>query len=765
MEDKFGPYSDVPVKRTKLTQEETEDQLLERPKVPLLREDDAVLQLRSQQKRELEKAEHAEAQSKTNVTSKVSAEAAPVNLPFTFDKPTEPVLPSQAKSKDNENEQSKESSALHKPAPSSTMPSFAFSMPSKPSEPVKSFANLDQKSSGSSEKTSLPTSSTPSFKFGAPAKQDKIESSAKITELDKSAPSGTNQPTFTFGKPEEPAKEVSAPAVSKPAFDFGKTAVAQTATSSDATPTFNFGIKAPETVPVTQENAPSGLDFSSFANKKQDEQESKQKATQAFSFGAPVAKPSQADNQGPSKSTFSFGSTTQVPTNSIFGTSNKESEAAAGIPASTGFNFGMQDSSTTDKPASTGFEFGAQPAHDKPVFQFGAPAKPVTSAADVPAKTGAFDIASLTQKSGTAEEKPSAPATTSTFSFGNTDTSQPASKPAANGFSFGTTNNNNATPAFGSVDGTTATPAFGSAGNAFGAAPLASDKKVGEKAAAFSSTAPASLAGGSRGSTPGFTFGASAPAAAAGTQAANTTNAFGQSNTSNRDTVPTQAASIGKSTANTFSGFGTQSSAPAFGNAPSAGAQDSSKAAFGVFGNTTNSAPASSGFVFGAAAQQPQQQPPHALTAPSSSQSNAAFNFGSTAAAPTSSQSNTAFAFGGGNTAGTSAAPPATFSFGAAAPASSGTTPAFAFGQQTQQPQTQPQAPAMAFGGSAQGFNFGGTATAPAPGFPSAAPSPAITAPGSPNPFAFNMGAAGDTAGGTGPGGRKIAQPRSRRKK
>lgn len=729
MEDIFGPYSDVPLKRTRI---EEEDEVLSRPRVTLLREDDEVKKLRAQQREE-------RAAMPPPATIDTSSDKAPLEskIPFGFAS-ANPGLskgtgPSSTSFKNIESETDESpnlsgltadkqtNSAILSAPVASTFPanssladsgeaikpaSFSFGKPASAPiakanspEAPKTFPSFDfghTPKAPVAETSAASVTEAPKFTFGTTAKVDAktvVESKPaeeKITSKPFIFGDNTDPKNDTFGQ--LPAKETTA---SKP-FTFGKSADSSTGTSSavsSTTPAFGG---------FSTNNATSGFSFGTSTTPKEVASNTPIGSSQVDTLEPPSTFGDQVNKSTPQ---FSFGSTSSA----LPAGNQAQKSASETSKTASPFSFGQ----TSKDPAASSMSFGVANTAEEPKanstksqFNFGSTADTLAGKSEQPATStfsfGKKDPGSVTQGQD---------GSTSSFGFGGTKSDMgqvkanaAPSQPAFGGFGFG-----------GAVPVPASTPGFGTATSqpenkapafAFG------NSEVGNKPAPFSfgnnttnagsnAASPAPMFGSPNVAVSGSNgFGSPAPIS-------NTTPAFSFGQTASpapsMNSFATGAASNNETNV-TSSGL--------FGSKP---AQDPAPA----FGTTSTSAPS---FSFGASAPG----------------TNSGFSFGASNPAANSTTSTNAFAFGQNvNAQNTQPANATPFQFGAQPAAQAGTQP-FAFGQ--------PQS------GTNSGFNS------------PAAVSPSIqsAAPGSPNPF--NFGAAPAAAPGSGQGGaRKIMQPRSRR--
>ncbi|EEB08571.1 nucleoporin Nup124 [Schizosaccharomyces japonicus yFS275] len=560
---------------------------------------------------------------------------------------------------------------------------------------------------------------TPSFSFASTTTPAPSVATEKRDEKE-TQPAAAKPFSFFPNTEKKPTSEADSVTSSKtPAFSFGQAASKEPSTQPK--PSFSFGGLAK---PVqARESKPDEPKESS--SQKQDTQKP------VFSFGAPLGKPVvpelKKDKAAAESTTPKFSFSTSKPSEQASDKASEPSTASISKPAG-GFSFSFGSTKPTDvqnttaplvtekeKPAATG-ESKPSSTFSAGGFSFGAPKD--SSSTSVPSTTPKFNFGvppSTASKSETApeglkKEEPSKAETVKPFTFGIKPTSTPSAdvtKPSvtapSTGFNFGSTGSG-----FGSLSAGTKD------NNATG--------KTAEQKPAFSFGAVKTEAPTAK---PAPVFNFSAPTKPAEASASMTTN---------NTTAP---------------------SAPSF-----------------SFGSTNAAAPSTTGFSFG---QQSTAGAPAAAPVASGATPAPSFSFGSAAgtSAGFGSQNTAAPAFG--STPFQSAPAPATpfgasnTGFGSAKPATGG----FSFSAGTS------SAPSMAFNGAnnapAPSMNFGANqAPNPTPsGFTFGASSNSLnttpSAPGTPStgaagtPFQFNMGSTNSQPAP--PAGRKIAVPRSRKKR
>ncbi|EPX74707.1 nucleoporin Nup124 [Schizosaccharomyces octosporus yFS286] len=619
-------------------------------------------------------------------------------------------------------------------------PSFNFGQKSEEKEPKED--NKASFSFGLPSQQQLPKSATPSFTFGeasgnksaessskSPFSFGQLPSSKKTDELQDKLADSTSvgkkdsdvpKLNFTFGQQSE-KKEPSNP---KPAFSFGQSGTA----ASLQSPEFSFN------KPSTDQKD-AGSTSGPFANAAP----AMKTETPKFSFGQTAVqnntrpKNGEEKNEQVPKPAFSFGqslktdekSETAKPSFSFGTSSSKDENKESTVPTTDtntmkpAFSFGQSGGLTTSTANKAAFSFGGPQKKDdateneKPstsIFSFSKPSE------------DAKDNANLSNKTAS-EAKPATPI----FSFGSNTTPSalnPTEKqsPFSTGIPGSTTNtlaiNKENTGPFGKTE-----PNEQEKTKPF--IPVSTEKPFSfsktEEPQEKQTTAPPA--------TP-FTFGsvANPPTSAFGS---------GPSNTAIGDNGGLQSSAF--SFNNNNSG-----SAPGFGMSNTASTKPPK--------TSNTSAPSA----FGSSLSQPNTQPAGAfgstafgnLNSPFASQPNTDSNgpnpgsgFGNVTQAPS-----TGFTFGAsGNTIPSA--------FGAAKPSGfntniGNTTPSFNFG--SPQPSNPPNA----------GFSFGGTGTPAFSAGSSAAQSPAPQPQGG---IQFNLGSTNEQPNP--PAGRKIAVPRSRRKR
>ncbi|WBW71723.1 nucleoporin Nup124 [Schizosaccharomyces osmophilus] len=601
----------------------------------------------------------------------------------------------------------------------SKKPSFSFGLPSqqqppKPTTPSFTFGETaDNKPSDTSFK--------PPFSFGQLAPNKKLdEQNDKVADSTRTDKKDPNVPklSFSFGQQSE-KKE---PSDSKPAFSFGQTATA--ATSQSPSSVFSFG------KPSTDQKSTGSISgpFANAAPPMKTE-------TPKFTFGQTTERNDAGSNIAEDKSE-------QTPKPAFsFGQSLKDEEKNK--KAKPSFSFGQSLSKDESKESTV-------PSSDtnaaKPAFTFGQPTGLATSAATKPA----FSFGGPQKKDeATGNEQPS----TSIFSFskpsevGMKDNTDPVNKssaevkPTTSVFSFGSNTTSNAfnpaekpTPFFTGITGNTSSTLTPNKENRgpFGKTEPNEQEKAKpfnntstEKPFLFSKTTESEKQKAAQPTTP-FTFGSTADPPA---------TAFGS--------TPSNTAINGIAQNSAFP-INSSSSAPGFGTPSTANTQPPK----------TSDASAPSGF--GSGFSQPGSQPAGGFG--SSAFGNNSLPFSSKPKADSDGLKNTT-AFGS-----TTQPPSAGFTFGASGnttPSAFGaanpsgfntnigsTEPSLNFG--TSQPPNPPNA----------GFSFGGSGTPAFSAGSSAAQSPAPQPQGG---IQFNLGSTNEQPNP--PTGRKIAVPRSRRKR
>ncbi|EPY50826.1 nucleoporin Nup124 [Schizosaccharomyces cryophilus OY26] len=602
----------------------------------------------------------------------------------------------------------------------SSKPSFTFGLPSQqqPSKPITPSFTFGQPTDR--KISEIPTK--PSFNFGqlAPIKKSE-EQKVEVADSTPSDKNNLNVPklNFNFGRSSENKESTAL----KPAFSFDQAAT--TATSQSPQPTFTFGKPSTGQKSANIATEPS-TNIVPSANTE----------TPKFTFGqnaerevTEASKTTEDKKEEVSKPTFSFGQTL------------KGDEQIA--PAKPSFSFGQSFAKNENKESTI-------PAADnnaaKPTFTFGQPTSLGTSTATKPT----FSFGTSQSKDEVAKnEKP----TTSMFSFSkpsdvnvkdNTDrqNERPADvKPATPVFSFGSSG---ATNTFNKTEKPTA---FSTGINASTSNTLtANDENKGP-------TGKIELNDQEKKNPLSFT---------------STDKPFSFSKPTESDTAQTTAPF-------TF-GSNTNPPAPIFGSSPFNTATSGNMKApssefsangptgapgFGLSGTSSTQQPdtanASAPSGFGSGFSQPSSQPTGIFGSSTFASTNSPFSSkpnadpsGSTSTANTFSNTgqppSAGFTFGASNNTNPSG-------FGASSPSGftanlGNTTPAFSFG--ASQPSNPPNA----------GFSFSGAST---PAFSAGSSTTQSPAPQTQSGIQFNLGSTNEQPNP--PAGRKIAVPRSRRKR
>lgn len=574
------------------------------------------------------------------------------------------------KDADSSKEAPKSGFSFGVPASSSTATaptSGGFSFGSKPAATTAPSSDDKPKFSfGSSSSTTATTPASTGFSFGAKPAADTTDSKSTEKKDDpKPATFGsggfsfgatkpaTDSPQkkdtstsggFSFGSPSVTAPK---PAESSP-ITFGKPAAATTSTeTSKATPTVGFG---------TLSSSP---------------------AASAFSFGAKPA--TLASTASPSATAtapsglFSFGS--PKPAAAVSATDSKQSTTSSSLPTATT----APTSSATTATSVPIFGGAQKPAGPSitPAFSFSSSTTPAAATPVAPSSTATPTAVAAPSSSSTTA--PAAATTTATvaptFSFGAASkpaTSEPPKPASSTGssFVFGQSSQPAATagakviPSFGSTATADKPATFGSFGAAAQAAPSTTSSIFGA-AAGGTATSAFSFTGASKpaeqSTAPAFSFGAAAKPAS--TTQTNAAPVFGSPAATAKPMFGSPATAAAPSgTGSTFGGFGAASATagsnatPAFGSssfgaAASGGQQSSAQAAAtSIFGQS--SAPAfgaapsgfggiASGSPFGGAAAAPSADEP---------QPKKMFEFGAGSAVNSASQpAATPFQFGSGS--------------------------------------------------------------------------------------------------------------------
>ncbi|BFZ54919.1 hypothetical protein PYCC9005_001956 [Savitreella phatthalungensis] len=751
MEERFGPYSDVPTKRSRLgpsaqaDDDDNEDFAL-LPRQPLIR-DDTIRKLRQQEQRELEAL--ASKQGTPISITNIGGIGGIGSGQFNFGaKPVMESTPAMAKTSAPRKEDLVDLS--DKPAPS-----FNFAAPatgndgSKASTPTFSFG-----ANKSDANSTIADGQKPSILASA-SKNDLASQSAPQTGFGSGATAVVGSATggFSFGKTQEQTQAADKLVVSTPAFNFGPKA----ATSApDASKPFTFATQAGKTDDEpTQKPASSGFSFGSTAGNPLSAAVPAQQSS-GFSFGVSAKKPAETPGADVTKpAAFKFGTTSAATSDNAdkptsgFLSQKPETEKPVSSTTVPSFSFGAKSSESANGPSkSAEGSMKADVAAEKPSggFSFDAPAK-----ADPPAFTGFGSSSSI-------------PA------FGSGAPAPSTEKPATSGFTFGSNQQATTAPASAPGDQAASTPAFGekaapkpmSSTTPFGAtsAAPASGFSFGSTSnnatSGFSGLGGANSATTSFGNAPAKSDGAEKPAAPSGFSFGSTSSSAQPAANASKDADSNVFGSTAQSSATPAFSFGQSAQG---GNAPSGGPAFS----FGN-SNTALSKPVSAP-VFGGNSGSTGPAPAFGAAAPSTaSTATPAFSFGSsTQQPPAQAQNSTSSGFSFPNNfsaQGQTQPQPASASAGSVfgssgAGQSTGTTGnsggtsgfTFNFGGNNGQQQSQPN------GGSAPAFGGFGAGV----GAPNSAPlSPAINAgpqDGS-NIFSFNSGAQNSpaTASGVAPG-------------
>ncbi|KAM0786999.1 hypothetical protein ACM66B_006268 [Microbotryomycetes sp. NB124-2] len=354
-------------------------------------------------------------------------------------------------------------------------------------------------------------------------------------------------PSFSFGKPSEPASTAS-PA---PLSFVPPTTASDAAKRDSAAPPFSFK-------PTTATDAPKAAPSFSFGAKTDEKKDCKS----SFAFGS-----ASADKKDESKPSFSFGSASDNKADKPLFSVGAPSASASTVAESVDEDSGMEDTEAAPAAAAvetaatkpSGFSFSVNPPSSNasaPPFTFGAvPALKEASLKEAsPAPASPFGAAptqapSFGGFSPSPSPAPPSPAGSTGFTFG-----QPAASAGQKPFTFG------------------ATPAAGASPSPFSASPAYSPNPFGASAAP---TAPATT----------LTFGAPAASGA---------SAFGSSSAPMAPSM--SAPGFGNGAA---SPFGTGAQTPGGSTAPSAGFN------FGAPAAAPGTTPGGSTFAFGAQSSTP----------------------------------------------------------------------------------------------------------------------------------------------------------------
>lgn len=752
MEDLFGPYSDVPLKKARLDEQ---DELLLRPRVALLREDDEVKKLRAQKS-----AERAAMPPPISLGTLVAPNPT---------RTSELSLPTATTDNCADQPSSQTVDTTHTSislAPDSTL--------SAPAKEAKSSGPANDKSSSqdTTAEVKVPEVSAISSSVAAP----QFDFALTTTPKEATVSAGTTMTKITASMESSDAIDSGAAHVtSSHDNDSGKFSTdKERHMLTTSKPTFTFakgsgGASAPTSFKF---GAISGTTVAPPDGPPKDSNSISLPAGGTHALGVDDSSPSSATAQEPTAATknapssiFLFGSkqngiaTSTVNTKqpNTFGSTFSNLGSKQDLPTSAAEANSISAPKTTEANSSL-LAFGAKqtdPAAKTlaPRFQFGQ-----SSSADVAARESTAFAPPATINATSSETQSQDTATNSTFTA-----VKPESLQTGTGFSFG------------NLDKKSGSDAKGFGG--FGMQP------TGVNANPTSQFSFAKPSGG-----PSFTFGA---------QATTANNAFGSSSTTKLTFKPNVNTAPGSTapTADTAFGFKAPNTNTAFGpNAPITNTIETSQETFPFGSAATGSQTNVLGNTSGAPANTTSEQPNAIFGSQIGSSGSLFGNIGGTTK-PTSAsgsdntaqQPGTAFSFGSVSqtqqpstssfrSGAFSAAAAPSFTFGAPNPAPStfnfnggfgaNTTPALtkdgpATMAQTSQPAFQFGAPAAAQ--PAPQFGFGQAQSAPGSGFASpAALSPSIqsaTAPGSPNPFTFNAPSGPAATGAT---GRKIANPRSR---
>lgn len=742
MEDIFGPYSDIPVKRTKLDDAD-DDEVLSRPRLPLLREDEAVKTLRAQQAKERASmpppilAETEISTVKPASTTILVHDQVNSVVPKVLQPDMNLVSGTSSLATKNNHELGEKAQATSK---SSITSLFSGAMNDPPLSNTSSAKapGLSQKFESSSQKPSFPK-----FDFGhTPVKEGEVVNAAveSVPEFSFGSTSTSTMPMIstTMKKPSSSSTGPPTDATGQEAAGIGP---------ASAKSGFRFGDSGESAADATNKSLLKGpFNFTSTSTpnvstitelKTVNSAEQSTKAPPKFVFGAPAKNTS---------STIEPEVSQDLPFALASGPKFKSTTIETGAPAS-GFSFGSPNL-TVEKPAVATFSFQGSNA---------GPGDPSLSAnTERAAQDGAADQ----------QQSMVTPSNVPVFSFGASQAANPSS---ASIFSLDKQNaNKDVLPSFGGFTQNSSEKA---------SFPLEAPSQTEDKSSVAVQNKPTAFNFGlatqenkPQSSTPSFSFGATQQPPTPTT----VTPIFGNSSGTTPGSFGHQPANLGGTIQPVF-GVGQTMASASSTTLPGSG--------FGTFGNVSMKAESgSSGSIFSNVQTKPEttslfgstQPPPSAMPGFGMAASSKDVNqvppvaFGFPSSAPPVNQ-NSPFSFGASPANGNAQLGSTSFSgFGAASTLNAAQT------QPQQQQQSTGNTP-FHFGAAAQGgpssqpFVFGQSQTAPNSGFASPAvqsPSiPSATVPGSPNPFTFS--AAPGNAAGLGPDGkpRRVLQPRSRRAK